>query len=156
MCGVCGNALSTPATQDVLPELEPTRTQSDVAVAVPTLSDLEPTRATVGAVPVAAAPDLEPTRVAVGAVTVAPLEDLIDNDGAAPQAPVAVLQEIDVERCQTCGALSEGERFCSHCGQRFGTARPGFTEGPALRLCVACGVPNPPGRLKCMACGEVL
>jgi hypothetical protein len=149
--------LDEAAVQPALAGLEPTRVPTAVADAAP-LPGLEPTRAPATAVTDAApVPGLLPTAQESPAVAVESLPGLLTNEallGAlesepAPAAPTG--------RCPRCQSDAGAESFCPRCGYRVRAIQPGTTPEvePAL-VCLECSVPNPPGRVLCMACGKRL
>ncbi len=104
-------------------------------------------------------PGLEPTRAAPVDVRAVRLEGLLTTDEEVGDVSIPIEEEPAPAVCRRCGAPSTGGRFCERCGMALRppsrAERAAGAEAPPLR-CLACGVPNQPEALACVACGQRL
>jgi hypothetical protein len=155
VCRICGKRIDEPVEQAKMPGLEITRVAEDGGdVAAGTMPGLEQTTYDPTApVEVEPIPGLEATHVESLEVAVEPMPGLITNeevlgDTRIPDEPV------DTSRCPRCKVDLGEARFCPRCGYAVVAKKGVDVESGPMVTCTECGVPNPQGRKRCMACGN--
>ncbi len=164
-CDNCGKRLQAARAVAVavptLPELEQTQhSGGKVPVEAPVLPELDHTRQKVGPdLPPQAVQDLEATRAApVGQVSVQGLAEL--DTGRAPDDGVRTAAPTGAVTCRYCRNVQATGLVCDRCGMRLPRAR--LATAPAAQgavdddapwmPCPKCRTPNRPQRL-CTVCG---
>ena len=143
MCLTCGGNIETPTEQERLPGLTNTAHGDAAAdVSVVPIPGLEPTASS--------SADIE--------VIVERMPGLITNEEALGDLRIPGGDEKGSRLCPRCRVDAGEEKLCPKCGylvpercSRDGGAMT--TVGNSLVLCRQCGVPNPSGTAKCLACG---
>lgn len=152
---MCGKRVDEPVDQPVMPGLETTRVpQADADVVAAPMPGVAPTALeSTPDVAVAPLPGLETTHLQTPEVAIERMPGLITNDEALGDTRIPDPPEPENPRCPRCKVEVAGERFCPRCGYAVVIEAAKEGEAPSV-VCLECGVPNPPDRTQCMACGN--